>query len=154
MKKKLNLAIILLLTMPLLLIACGKDGDSPKPQRSSSSHSSQSGSAANQRENPPIALSIKYSYEGKFGPYGIPDTALAFSGPTLLAKAKAIKIIKKDPGPNHILVEEFQFSPQGKEIYHGTLEFRFGFGGGTLVEEKALSGKKRFQIFTGWPSGS
>ncbi len=97
---------------------------------------------------------IKYSYEGKFGVYGIADTASAYDGNVLIAKAKAVKIIEKNPGTNHIEIEETHFNPSGDITYRGKLIFQFGFGGGHVVEEKAISGVKRYQIFTGWPSGN
>ena len=100
---------------------------------------------------------IEYGYEygkGKFGVYGIADTASAYDGSVLIAKAKAVKIIEKNPGPNHIEIEETHFNPSGDITYRGKLIFQFGFGGGHIVEEKAISGVKRYQIFTGWPSGN
>lgn len=100
---------------------------------------------------------IKYGYEygkGKFGQYGIADTASAYDGSVLIARARAVKIIEKNPGPNHIEIEETYFNPSGTITYRGKLIFQFGFGGGHLVEEKAISGIKRYQIFTGWPSGN
>jgi len=96
---------------------------------------------------------IRYGYDGQFGRFGIADTAEVSSGSQLLAKAKAMRIIEKTPGPNHILVEEEHYAPNGGVTYRGTLEFRFGAGGGTLVEEKAISGKRRLSVFGSWPAG-
>ncbi len=99
---------------------------------------------------------IEYGYEygkGKFGVYGIADTASTYDGSVLIAKAKAIRIIEKTSGSNHIEIEETHFNPSGGTIYRGKLIFQFGFGGGRIVEEKAIFGAKRHQIFSGWPSG-
>jgi hypothetical protein len=100
------------------------------------------------------ASSIKYGYEGQFGIYGIADTASAFDGSTLVAQAKAIKIIQKDPGPNQIEVEETHYSPTGAVSYRGKLRIRFGFSGGYVEEEIPMSGRKQASYFAGWPSGS
>ena len=100
------------------------------------------------------ALTIKYSYGGEFGRYGIADTASAYEGSTLIAEAVAIRIIKKDPGPNWIEVEETHYSSSGSVIYRGKLFIRFGFGGGQVVKERAISGRKIFNVFGGWPAGN
>lgn len=100
------------------------------------------------------ASSIKYGYEGQFGVSGIADTASAYDGSTLLAQAKAIRIIQKDPGPNQIEVEETHYSPTGAVSYRGKLRIRFGFGGGYMEDEISISGRKQASYFTGWPSGS
>ena len=102
----------------------------------------------------PSRLRIEYGYKGEFGIYGIADTASGFDGSTLVAKAKAVQIVKKDPGPNHILIEEEHYDEHGEVTYTGTLEIRFGFGGGTLVAESPISGQKRYNVFGGWPSGN
>jgi hypothetical protein len=102
----------------------------------------------------PLNLRIQYGYEGEFGSLGIADTAAAYQGTRLVAKARALKIIKKQPGPNHILIEENHYSETGEVIYRGTLEFRFGFGGGTLIEQRPISGEKQFNVFSGWPAGN
>jgi|GEM_PF-6767874 len=99
------------------------------------------------------ALTIKYGYGGKFGRYGIADTASAYEGSTLIAEAVAIRIIEKDPGPNWIELEETHYSPSGSVIYRGKLFIRFGFGGGQIVQQSTISGRKIFNIFGGWPSG-
>jgi len=100
------------------------------------------------------ASSLKYGYGGQFGIYDIADTASAYNGSTLLAQAKAIRIIEKHPGPNQIEVEETHYSPAGVVTYQGKLRIRFGFGGGYLEEEIPISGRKQASYFTGWPSGS
>lgn len=100
---------------------------------------------------------IKYGYEygkGKFGQYSIADTASAYDGSVLIAKARVVKIIEKNPGPNHIEIDETHFNPSGTITYRGKLIFQFGFGGGHIVEEKSVSGIKKYQIFTRWPSGN
>jgi len=110
--------------------------------------------AAPVAERAPRGLRIEYGYAGKLGMFDIADTASAYDGDTLIAKAEALQIVEKQSGPNHILIQEEHYSPSGEVTYKGTLEFRFGFRGGTLVEEKAVSGKKRFHVFQGWPAGN
>lgn len=103
--------------------------------------------------SPLQALSIKYDYGGKFGSLRIADTASAYEGSLLIAEAEAIRIIEKNPGPNWIEIEETHYSTSGSVIYRGKLFIRFGFGGGKVVREEAISGRKRFSVFVGWPSG-
>lgn len=94
-----------------------------------------------------------YGYDGEFGRFGIADTAACYDSGTLIARAKAIRIIEKTPGPNHIEVKETHYDATGTLIYEGIMVFQFGFGGGHIVSESPLSGKKRRQIFNGWPAG-
>jgi hypothetical protein len=101
-----------------------------------------------------LNLRIQYGYAGEFGSLGIADTAAAYQGTRLIAKARALRIIKKQPGPNHILIEESHYSETGEVTYKGTLEFRFGYGGGTLIEQRPISGEKQFNVFSGWPAGN
>lgn len=96
---------------------------------------------------------VEYTYDGDFGIYGIADRARAYSGATLIAEAQAKRIIEKEPGPNCIEVEEVHFSKLGTTAYEGTITFQFGFGGGTVVDEKAIKGRKELNIFRSWPSG-
>ena len=98
------------------------------------------------------ALKITYGYGGKFGPFGIADTAKAYLNNDLIAKARAIEIIQKNPGPNVIKIKETHYS-NGSTIYTGYLYIRFGFRGGSVVREESISGKKRFSVFGGWPAG-
>lgn len=99
-------------------------------------------------------LLIEYGYGGNLGMFGIADTAKAYVNNSFIGEAQALRIIKKQPGPNHLLVKETHYYSDGRIMYQGELEFRFGFGGGTLVSERSLFGTKRFTIFTGWPSGN
>ena len=95
-----------------------------------------------------------YSYDGEFGRLGIADIATCYDQGKMIAKAKAIKIIKKSPGPNHLEVKETHFDAKGSVTYEGVIIFQFGFGGGHLVSETGISGRKRRQVFTGWPAGN
>lgn len=98
-------------------------------------------------------LRIEYGYEGKFGIYDIADTASAYLGNVLIAKAKAVKIIEKNSGPNLIEIEETHFNPSGDITYRGKLIFQFGFGGGHIVEEKAHLWREKISDINGWPAG-
>jgi len=110
--------------------------------------------SAAQAEN----LSIKYAYDGKYGKYGIADTATAYytgQGKDIkIGTARALKIIKMNPGPNHLRVEETHYYADGPIMYQGLLEFKFALGGAILVKEERISGKKRNTLFTSWPSGN
>jgi hypothetical protein len=97
--------------------------------------------------------SFKYGYEGQFGRYGIADTAKAFAGDILVGEAKALRIIESESGPNLIEIEVVHYSASGQPIYKGIAHIQFGFGGGKLVYEKALSGQRSRSIFVSWPSG-
>lgn len=71
-----------------------------------------------------------------------------------MAEAKTLEIIKKDPSPNHLLVEETHYSGYGDVTYKGRIEFRFGgLGGAVKVAEKPISGKKVRDYFVSWPAG-
>ena len=96
----------------------------------------------------------EYGYDGELGRFGIADIAACYDSGALIARAKAIRIIKKSPGPNHIEVKETHYDATGSLIYEGIMVFQFGFGGGHIVSESAISGKKRRQVFTGWPAGN
>ena len=95
----------------------------------------------------------EYGYDGEFGRFGIADTAACYDSGTLIARAKAIRIINKTPGPNHIEVKETHYDAKGTLIYEGIMVFQFGFGGGHIVSESAISGQKCQHVFTGWPAG-
>jgi hypothetical protein len=98
---------------------------------------------------------IKYDYIGKLGIYGIASDATAVSpSEEIIAKAHAIKIVESsDGGPGHLLVEEEYYDKDGKIIYKGNLEFKFGFEYASLILEKPVSGKKCLSAFTSWPCG-
>jgi len=101
-------------------------------------------------------LTIKYEYKnerGSLGVYGIADSATAYLGDIKVGQARAIRIIRKEPGPNQLEVEETHFSRSGSVIYQGRIIFRFSYGGARPEEETAISGVKRFKIFSSWPSG-
>jgi hypothetical protein len=98
-------------------------------------------------------LKIEYQYGSKFGFFDIADSARAYLNGDLVAKAEAIEIIKKTPGPNSIKIRETQYSPSGAEVYEGYIEIQFGFGGGRKISEDSISGSKRYNIFTSWPAG-
>ena len=98
------------------------------------------------------ALEIRYSYDGDFGSVRIADSAAAYEGNTLVARARALRIIRKDPGPNSIEIRETHYSG-GKVIYEGYVEIEFGFRGGRIISARPISGEKRLNIFTSWPSG-
>ena len=95
----------------------------------------------------------EYGYGGEFGRFGIADTAACYDSGTIIAKAKAMRIIEKSPGPNQIEVKETHYDATGSAIYEGIIVFQFGFGGGHIVYETAISGRKHRQVFTGWPAG-
>lgn len=102
-------------------------------------------------------LRIKYDYKyekGKFGIYGIADTAIAYLNEKKIAEATAVRIIEKKPGPNQLEVEEIHFSPSGNVIYKGKIIFRFGFSGAMPEETIAISGRKLLNIFNSWPAGN
>jgi len=100
-------------------------------------------------------LKIQYDYSGSLGIYGIADTATAYLDGQLVAKAKAIRIIKSGgSGANQLEVEETQYSSSGGTIYRGRLIFRFSFPSAYLEEEEAISGTKKYNVFTSWPSGN
>lgn len=96
----------------------------------------------------------EYGYDGEFGRFGIADTAACYDNETLIARAKAIRIIEKTPGPNHIEVKESHYDTTGALAYEGILVFQFGYGGGHIVSDSGISGQKRWQVFTEWPSGN
>ena len=98
------------------------------------------------------ASRIIYGYGGQFGGYGIADSAQAFDGSTLLAEAKALRIVEKHPGPKQIEVEETHYSSVGVVTYRGLLRIRFGLGGGQVEEEVPISGTKEQSFFVTWPS--
>jgi hypothetical protein len=100
------------------------------------------------------ATRITYDYGGQFGMLGLADSAKAFDGSTLLAEAKALRIIKSPSGPNQLEVEETHYSPVGAITYRGLLRIRFDLGGGHVDEEIPISGSKQQSFFVTWPSGS
>ena len=96
-------------------------------------------------------LRIEYGYAGKVGG-GIADSATAYLDDHLIAKARATRIIQKNPGPNHIEIEETHFAPSGSSVYTGLIEYSFGFSSARIVGETRVSGAKSMQIFRDWPS--
>jgi len=104
-------------------------------------------------------LKIVYGYAGKLGRYGIADTAVAlYSGKGYtdlkIGTAEALEIIPKSPGPHHIKIKETHYNPDGSVMHEGYLEFKFGYGGGTLIKEEHIKGTKLNHIFGGWPAGN
>ncbi len=98
------------------------------------------------------ALAIYYDYNNKIA-FSIADSAKAYiNKSTLVGEAKALRIVKTKKGPNNIEVEVTHYNRNGEKIYKGIVEFSLGFMSG-VVKEKTISGRKRYSIFTSWPSG-
>ena len=102
-------------------------------------------------------LEIQYTYDWDYGLSGIAHTATAYfteqDKEIKIGFARALEIVKKNPGPNHLLVEETHYNADGPVMYKGILEFRFAGSSAVLVREERISGKKRFGLFSHWPSG-
>jgi len=135
----------------LTLLGCGNQEKYSETDQSINQHGGESAEVVTTRHAE--ASHITYGYDGQLGRYGIADNAAAYDGATLLAKAKAIKVIEKNPGPNQLEVEETHFSATGKVTYRGLLRFRFSGDGAYVEEEMPISGQKEESYFSGWPSG-
>lgn len=98
--------------------------------------------------------SFKYGYGGEFGPFEIADTAAAYNGGILVGRAQAVTFQESPTGGAKILkIRVTHLSVSGDVIYTGFVYIQAGFGGGTLVREEDVSGRKQFTMFGGWPFG-
>jgi hypothetical protein len=98
---------------------------------------------------------IDYRYDGPFGKYGFPDTALAHVGNTLVARADAEEVIKvPDAGPNHLRVREKHLSADGRVAYEGIIVYKFGVLRNEKVSETAVNGVKDHEFFDTWPANN
>jgi hypothetical protein len=86
---------------------------------------------------------IRYGYGGQFGRYDIADTAEAYNGQQLLARAQAIEL-QDSPGggPRTLKIRVTHFSASGSITYAGYVYIQAGFGGGRLVREEDVTGGK------------
>ena len=141
MKRKLLGVCALLLA---LSAACSPNSDRSREQTSS---------PAARDEAMLSPTSFEYGYEGQYGLFGIADTARAYAGDILVGEARALRIIESSSGPNLIEIEVVHYSVSGEIAYRGIAHIQFGFGGGILVYEEAISGQKSRSIFVSWPSG-
>ena len=107
------------------------------------------------RPRPLQGLRITFDYSGDYGAYGIADKAQAFAEDgTLLAEAVVLKLgSKAEPkGPGRdVIVEEKHYARGGskKVIYKGEIIFNTYYSQ-QVISEKALAGRKQYNIFTNW----
>jgi hypothetical protein len=113
------------------------------------------GSSGSSRDaNPAKVLKptrFMYGYEGDFGRFKIADTAEAFSGETLVGKARAIELQDSPTGGAKVLkIEVTHYSVSRQPVYRGYVFIQAGFSGGRLVKEEDVSGTKDFTVFGSW----
>ena len=149
MQRSNSLLPVAFLCAIVMVASCGKSDTKPEV-KASSNIPAQAKELAAKAPARPTSLKFQYGYDGQFGITGIADTVKAYDGGRLVAEAKALKIIEKDPGPDHVEVEETHYTGTGAEAYRGKIIIQFGFDGGKIIEEKPISGRRKFQVFRGW----
>jgi len=97
---------------------------------------------------------IAYDYKGEFGVYSIADTASAYAGDTLVAKARLLRLIDKASGPKDFEVEEEHYSDTGDVVYRGKIIFKYNMGDWVVGETHPIQGRPRLAAFRSWPSGN
>jgi len=82
------------------------------------------------------------------------DTAEALNGDTLVGKAKALELMDTPGGgPKMMKIEVTHYSSSGEPVYRGLVYIQAGFGGGKLIKEEDVSGRKNFTVFGSWQFG-
>ncbi|MDP8255826.1 MAG: hypothetical protein P9M14_08755 [Candidatus Alcyoniella australis] len=151
----MRIKLVTCLMLIALLLGCQPDSERGEVKTLSGPVQIQPDSERGEVKTPSGPVQIHYGYQGGdpvWAVIGIASSAEAYVGNVLVGKAKALRIIEMEQGPNAIEVEETHFSPSGSVIYKGIVVYSFGWRGSKL-QERALRGKKRTDIFSSWPSG-
>ena len=104
--------------------------------------------------SPSVPVRIAYDYKGEFGIYGMADTAEAYAGEALIAKARLLRLLDARSGPKDFEVEEEHYSDNGNVVYNGKIIFKYNMGDWVVSETQPISGRPRFSVFRSWPAGN
>lgn len=95
-----------------------------------------------------------YDYSGPYGKYEIADSAEAYSGNTLIAKAQLVELMGSPSETKRTLkIKVAHFDAAQRQTYLGYIYVEPAFTTGRLVREEPISGQKTASIFKGWQFG-
>ena len=152
MKSALSLSVGVL----VLMVSCGREDqdDVVRPAPLAPARRSSAESSSTREPTMLRPTSFKYGYDGQFGRFDMADTAEALNGDRIVGKAKALELMDAPGGgPKMMKIEVSHYSSEGQPVYRGFVYIQAGFGGGKLIKEERVSGRKKFTVFGSWQFG-